>query len=245
MQSVIVSTACEWPSLDLITARRCNGWQSASFATRVLRSVSEFPTLTVVPIVPGSPTSSAWRLSSMVRPAMSMFVPAVCVPVRLPARSKRPNRLEALRKQCFFFIQITAKTLVFLSLFRYNESYGRDSPSQKLWGCYFDKNNCPIPAHANPLSLNFCYTNSILPHQLQICLAQHPVDRACRTARQLEKFYLLWIARPDDLGNSVSARYNGGRHHPVEISFYEKENIAFCKKPHSVFICNGCAATVK
>ena len=49
----------------------------------------------------------------------------------------------------------------------------------------------------------------------------------------------------DDLGNSVSARYNGGRHHPVEISFYEKENIAFCKKPHSVFICNGCAATVK
>ena len=32
---------------------------------------------------------------------------------------------------------------------------------------------------------------------------------------------------------------------PVEISFYEKENIAFCKKPHSVFICNGCAATVK
>ena len=58
-------------------------------------------------------------------------------------------------------------------------------------GCYFDKNICPIPAHANSLSPNFCYTNSILPHQPQICLAQHPVDRACRIARQLEKFYLL------------------------------------------------------
>ena len=38
-----------------------------------------------------------------------MFVPAVCVPVRLPARSKRPNRLEALRKQCFFFCPDSCK----------------------------------------------------------------------------------------------------------------------------------------
>lgn len=28
---------------------------------------------------------------------------------------------------------------MFLSLFQYNESYGRDSPNRKLWGCYFDK----------------------------------------------------------------------------------------------------------
>ena len=36
-----------------------------------------------------------------------------------------------------FFAQITAKILVFLSLFQYNESYGRDLPNRKLWGVLF------------------------------------------------------------------------------------------------------------
>nr|DAV55657.1 MAG TPA: 5'-3' exonuclease [Caudoviricetes sp.] len=53
-----------------------------------------------------------------------MFVPAVCVPVRLPARSKRPNRLEALRKQCFFFY---CKGLPSPPLFWYTELQFLDS----------------------------------------------------------------------------------------------------------------------
>ena len=31
----------------------------------------------------------------------------------------------------------------------------------------------------------------------------------------------------------------------LKTVLYKKENVAFCKKSHSVFICNGCAATVK
>lgn len=72
-------------------------WQSASFAIRAWISAFRSLTLTGVPTVPGSPTWSVWRRLSTVRPAMCMFVPGACVPVRSPERfdmyKRNPGRL--------------------------------------------------------------------------------------------------------------------------------------------------------
>ena len=83
------------------TARRCNGWLSASFAIRAWPLALRFPIPTDVPIVLGSPMWSVSELLSTVLLAMYMFVPGVCALVRLPAQSDPTVKLRTSVRSFF------------------------------------------------------------------------------------------------------------------------------------------------